>query len=143
MENQNILRVVLSLAIIAALFLPMYNETVLGATISAWQLLTGSFKDAGGTKSLPTSQLALIICLLVVVICIVLILISSVLRKKTSVLLNLLPLLSMITLIVLSTTQAKENVGQTLQAFGTGFYIIFLASFLLPFSSIAVNTANS
>lgn len=144
MENQNILRIVLCLAIIAAFFLPVYNETVVGTPLSAWQLLTGSVKDLGGTKSLPASQLVLTVCLLVVLICIVTILILSVLRKATSVLLNLLPFLAIIVLIIFSMTQAKENVGQTLQAFGTGFYIMFLSSFLLPFSSIAVtNTANS
>jgi hypothetical protein len=144
MENQNILRIVLSLAIIAAFFLPIYNESVVGASLSAWQLLTGSVKDISGTKSLPAPQLVLTICLLVVLVCIVVILIFSLVRKTTSVLLNLLPFFAIIGLIIFSMTQAKENVGQTLQAFGTGFYIMFLSSFLLPFSSIAVtNPTNS
>ena len=144
MENQNILRIVLSLAIIAAFFLPVYNESVVGTPLSAWQLLTGNVKDIGSTTSLPASQLVLTVCLLVVLICVIAILILSVVRKTTSVLLNLLPFFAIIILVIFSMTQAKENVGQTLQAFGTGFYIMFLSSFLLPFSSIAVtNPTNS
>ena len=145
MENQSILRIVLSLAIIAAFFLPLYNDTVFGTTLSAWQILTGGFKDVTGDSNLPTSQVVLIVCLLIVLICVVVILIFSVLRKTTSVLLNLLPLLAIIALIIFSMTQAKEdeNVGQTLQAFGTGFYIMFLSSFLLPFTSIAVTTPTN
>jgi hypothetical protein len=145
MDNQNILRIVLSLAIIAAFFLPLYNDSVYGAALSATQVLTGSFKNVTGDKNLPASQMVLTVCLLVVIVCVVVILIFSVLRKVTTVLLNLVPLLAIIALIVFSMTQAKadENVGQTLQAFGTGFYIMFLASFLLPFSSIAVPTPTN
>jgi peptidoglycan/LPS O-acetylase OafA/YrhL len=145
MENQNILRIVLSLAIIAAFFLPLYNETVFGTALSAWQVLTGGLKDVSSASNLPASQVALMICLLVVLVCIIVILLFSLLRKPTPVLLNLLPLLAIIALIVFSMTQAKEdeNVGQTLQAFGTGFYIMFLSSFLLPFTSITVTTPTN
>lgn len=145
MENQNILRIVLCLAIIAAFFLPLYNDTVIGTTLSAWQILTGGFKDVSGDSNIPVSQVVLIICLLVVLICSIVILIFSLLRKTTTVLLNLLPLLAIIALIIFSMTQAREdeNVGQTLQAFGTGFYIMFLSSFLLPFTSIAVTTPTN
>ncbi len=138
MENQNILRIILSLAIMAAFFLPIYNDSIYGSALSSVQILTGGFKDVTGDKSLPTSQLALIACLLVVLVSIVVIFIYSLLRKSTTVLVNLLPLFAIIALIIFSMTQSKENVGQTLQAFGTGFYIMFLSSFLLPFTSIAV-----
>lgn len=140
MDNQNILRIVLSLAIIAAFFLPLYNDTVFGATLSAWQILTGGFTTVTGNKNLPASQVVLMICLGVVLISIVAIFIFSILRKTTPVLLNLLPLFSIIILVIFSMTQSEDNVGQTLQAFGTGFYIMFLSSFLLPFTSIAVTT---
>ena len=140
MENQNILRIVLSLAIIAAFFLPMYNDSVYGVAISAWQILTGSFSNISGAKDLPSSRLVLITCLLIVLVCILIIFIFSVLRRSTSVILNLLPLFSIIGLIIFSMTQSKDNVGNTLQAFGTGFYIMFLGSFLLPFASITVTT---
>lgn len=146
MENQNILRIVLSLAIIAAFFLPLYNDTLFGTTLSALQVLTGGFKDGGtGNRNLPTSQVLLIACLLIVLVCTIVILIFSLIRKPTPVFLNLLPLLAIIALIIFSMTQAKEdeNVGQTLQAFGTGFYIMFLSSFLLPFTSIAVTTPTN
>ena len=145
MENQNILRIVLSLAILVAFFLPLYNETVFGTALSAWQVLTGGLKDVSDASKLPASQLALVICLGIVLVCMVVILIFSLLRKPTTVLINLLPLLAIIALIVFSTMQAKEdeNVGQTLQAFGTGFYIMFLSSFLLPFTSIAVTTPSN
>lgn len=145
MENQNILRIVLCIAIIAAFFLPLYNDVIVGTTLSSWQILTGGFKDVSGDSNLQTSQVVLVICLLIVLICVVVILIFSLLRKPTPVLLNLLPLLTIIALIVFSMTQARENenVGQTLQAFGTGFYIMFLSSFLLPFTSIAVPTPTN
>ncbi len=143
MENQNILRIVLGIAIIAAFFLPLYNETVYGSAVSGWQLLTGGLNNVSDSKNVASSQLVPILCLSVVLICIVVILVLSVLRKATSVFLNLLPFLAIIILIIFSMTQAKENVGETLQAFGTGFYIMFLGSVLLPFTSIAVpNPAN-
>jgi hypothetical protein len=143
MENQNILRIILCLAIIAAFFLPIYNDSIFGSTLSSIQILTGGFKNVTGEKSLPTSQVVLIICLAVVLVSIVVIFISSILRKSTSVGLNLIPLLSIIALIIFSITVSKENVGEALQAFGTGFYIMFLSAFLLPFSSIAVPTPTN
>jgi uncharacterized membrane protein (GlpM family) len=143
MENQNILRIVLCLAIFAAFFLPIYNDSIFGSTLSSIQILTGGFKNVTGEKSLPTSQLVLIVCLLVILISIVVIFIASILRRSTTVLVNLIPLFAIIALIIFSMTQSKENVGQTLQAFGTGFYIMFLGSFLLPFSSIAVPTPTN
>lgn len=145
MENQNILRIVLSLAIIVAFFLPLYNDVIVGTTITSWQILTGGLKDVSGESNLPASQLVLTVCLLIVLICIVVILTFSLLRKPTTVLLNLVPLLTIIGLVIFSMMQARENenVGQTLQAFGTGFYIMFLSSFLLPFTSIAVTTPTN
>jgi glycerol uptake facilitator-like aquaporin len=143
MENQNILRIVLSLAILAALFLPLYGDSIYGTAISTWALLTEGFKNINGTADRPTSQLVMTVCMIIVIVCVLYILVCSVLRKPTSVLLNLIPLLSIIGFIIFSMTQSQENVGQTLQSFGTGFYIMFLSSFLLPFTSIAVNPANS
>ena len=143
MDNQNILRIVLCLAIIAAFFLPLYNDSIFGVTLSAVQLLTGGFRDVTGDKQLPASQMVLISCLLVVMVCVIVIFILSIVRKMTPVWLNLLPLLSIIGLIIFSMTGSNENVGTTLQAFGTGFYIMFLASFLMPFSSIAVTTPTN
>jgi drug/metabolite transporter superfamily protein YnfA len=143
MDNQNILRIVLSFAIIATLFLPLYNETVTGATMSTWQILTGGVSATGDAAALPVPQTVLVICLAVVLITTVVILVFSILRKPTSVLLNLLPLIATIILVIVSMTQSQDNVGQALQAFGTGFYIMFLSSFLLPFTSIAVpNPSN-
>jgi drug/metabolite transporter superfamily protein YnfA len=143
MENQNILRIVLSLAILAAFFLPLYTETMYNDTaFSAWALLTSGFKNIRGAANQPTSTLVMTVCMIIVIVCVVYLLISSVLRKPTSVLFNLIPFLTIIAFIIFNMTQAQENVGQTLQAFGTGFYIMFLGSFLLPFTSIAV-PANS
>lgn len=143
MENQNILRIVLSFAILAAFFLPLYNDTVYGSVVSGWQLLTGGLTNASESSNLPSSMLVPILCLSVVLICIVVILVFSLLKKTTSVLFNLLPLFAIIGLIIFNMTQATDNVGDTLQAFGTGFYIMFLGSFLLPFTSIAIpNAAN-
>ena len=143
MENQNILRIVLSLAIIAAFFLPLYNETVYGSSVSALSVVTEGYKSISGASSLPASELALRACLVVVLVCIVFILITSLLKKRTTVLLNLIPLISIIAFIIISMTGAKENMGQVFQSFGTGFYIMFLSSFLLPFSSIAVPTPTN
>ncbi|MDQ3277279.1 MAG: hypothetical protein M3Q06_03075 [Bacteroidota bacterium] len=143
MENQNILRIILSLAILAALFLPLHVESVYGSAVSTWTLLTEGFKNINGTADRPTSQLVMSICMIIIIVCVAYILVCSVLRRPTSVLLNLIPLLCIIGFIIFSMTQSQENVGQTLQSFGTGFYIMFLSSFLLPFTSIAVNTANS
>ena len=140
MENQNILRIVLCMAIIAAFFLPIFNETIMGTSVSAWYMLTNSIKTVDGASNLPMTGLVLNICLGVVLVCVVVVLAFSVMRKETSVLLNLVPLLCIIGLIIFSMLQATDNVGQTLQAFGTGFYIMFLSSFLLPFTSIAVPT---
>lgn len=143
MDNQNILRIVLGFAIIAAFFLPLYNETITGDPMSAWHLLVNGFKSVDGAANLPVPQVVLAVCLIIVLVTIIIILLFSLLRKTTTVLLNLIPLLAIIGLIIFSMTQAQDNVGQALQAFGTGFYIMFLSSFLLPFTSIAVpNTAN-
>lgn len=142
MDNQNVLRIVLSLAILAAFFLPIYNESVYGVAVSGYALLTEGARNAGATQ-VPTSQLVLSVCMVVVILCIVYILISSVLRRPTPVFVNLIPLLAIIGFIIFSMTQSRDNVGQTLQSFGTGFYIMFLSSFLLPFSSITVTPVNS
>jgi hypothetical protein len=142
MDNQNILRIVLCLAVIAAFFLPLYNDSVYGATVSAWEILTGGFRGVVGDRDLPASQIVLIACLSIVLVCVVVTFILSVLRKSLSVMFNLVPLLAIIGLIIFSMTGSNENVGQTLQAFGTGFYIMFLGAFLLPFTSIAVPTTT-
>lgn len=143
MENQNILRIVLSLAIIAAFFLPLYTETFYGTNISALSVVTGGYQSMSGSEGLPSSQLALRVCLIAVLLCIIYILVSSLLKKQTTVLFNLIPLLSIIAFIIISMMGAKENMGQVLQSFGTGFYIMFLSSFLLPFTSIAVPTPSN
>lgn len=143
MENQNILRIVLSLAIIAAFFLPLYTETFYGTNVSALAVVTEGYKSIGDAAGLPASQLVLRVCLVVVLLCIVYLLLSSLRKKQTTVLFNLIPLLSIIAFIIISMTGAKENVGQVLQSFGTGFYIMFLSSFLLPFTSIAVPTPSN
>ena len=137
MENQNILRIVLSLAIIAAFFLPLYNESVYGAGVSAWALLTAGAQSAG-EKELPASGLVVSVCMVVVLLCSIFLLIMSVLRRPTAVLVNLLPFLAILGFIIFSVTQSQGSVGEILQSFGTGFYIMFLSSFLLPFTSITV-----
>lgn len=143
MDNQNILRIVLCLAILTALFLPIYNDSLYSTQLSTWEFIISSLKSVGGDGSIPSSQLILAVCLLLVVACVVFLLVSSLLRKPLSVMLNLLPLLLIIGFIVLSMAQSKEAVGLTLQSFGTGFYIMFLSSFLMPFTSIAVTPVNS
>lgn len=138
MENQSILRIVLSLAIVAAFFLPLSSVPIYGTNLSAWSLLGEDIHNLG---RLSATQLVMFVCLLVVFLCVLTNLLLAVLRKKTSVLFNLFPLLAIIAIIVFTMTQSKENVGETLQSFGTGFYIMFIGSFLLPFTSIAVTTA--
>lgn len=141
MENQNILRIVLSLAIVAAFFLQLSTLPIYGTNLSAWSLLTEGFGSMG---RFTATQMVTFICLLIVFLCVVTNLVLAILRKKTSVLFNLFPLLAIIAIIVFTMTQSKENVAETLQSFGTGFYIMFIGSFLLPFTSIAVtNTANA
>ena len=141
MENQNVLRIVLSLAITAAFFLQLSNAPIYDSDFSAWALLTDGFTNFGHFS--PT-QLVTFVCLLVVFVCVIVNLVLAVLRKRTSVLFNLLPLLAIIAIIVFTMTQASENVAETLQSFGTGFYIMFIGSFLLPFTSITVtNAANA
>jgi hypothetical protein len=105
------------MAIIAAFFLPLFNETIMGTSVSAWYMLTNSVKTMDGANNLPMSQLVLNICLVVVLVCVVVILAFSVMKKETSVLLNLVPLLCIIGLIIFSMLQASDNVGQTLQSF--------------------------
>lgn len=139
MENQNILRIVLSLAIVAAFFLQLTNVPIYGTDLSAWSLLTDGITNIG---RFTATQLVTFVCLLIVFVCVITNLLLAVLRKRTSVLFNLLPLLAIIAIIVFTMTQSRENVAETLQSFGTGFYIMFIGSFLLPFTSIAVtNTA--
>lgn len=138
MDNQKILRIVLSAAIAVAFFLPLSN---MGDEISAWGLLTGS---ARSSSQFSSAQLFTAVCLLVVFVCVATNLFMAALRKKTSVFFNLLPLLAIIAIVVFTMSTAKENVGETLQSFGTGFYIMFIGSFLLPFTTIAVtNAANA
>jgi hypothetical protein len=140
MENQNILRIVLSLAIVAAFFLQLTSVPIYGTDLSAWSLLTDGITNIGRFSA---TQLVTFVCLLIVFVCVITNLLLAVLRKRTSVLFNLLPLLSIIAIIVFTMTQSRENVAETLQSFGTGFYIMFIGSFLLPFTSIAVtNTAT-
>lgn len=94
-------------------------------------------------NTLAPAQIVTIVCLIVVFVCVILNLLFSVLRRKTSVAFNLLPLFAIIAIIIFTMTKANENVAETLQTFGTGFFIMFIGSFLLPFTSIAVtNTAN-
>lgn len=142
MDNQKILRVVLSLAIVVAFFLPLSNVPDNGGRyVKAWELLTEGLTNSG---RFSTFQVFMAACLLVVFVCVAINLIIAVFRKKTSVFFNLLPLLAIIAVIVFTMVTAKENVGEALESFGTGFYIMFIGSFLLPFTSIAVtNTANA
>lgn len=141
MDNQKILRIVLSAAIVVAFFLPLSHLPVYGDELSAWDLLMGAAKNSSRFSS---AQLFTAACLLVVFVCVVTNLVMAILRKKTSVFFNLLPLLAIIAIVIFTMTTAEENVGVTLQSFGTGFYIMFIGSFLLPFTTIAVtNAANA
>lgn len=138
MDNQKVLRIVLSAAIVAAFFLPLTNVP---NELSAWSLLTGAVKNG---SQFSAAQLFTAACLLVVFVCVATNLAMAILRRKTSVFFNLLPLVAIIAIVVFTMTQSKENVGETLQSFGTGFYIMFIGSFLLPFTTIAVtNAANA
>lgn len=145
MENQNILRIVLSLAIVVAFFLPLSNVPVYGDDYKAWSLLVDSLQNSGSLSAFSATQLFTIICLLVVFVCVVVNLLLAIARKRTSVLFNLLPLFAIIAIIVFTMARAKagSNVAETLQSFSTGFFIMFIGSFLLPFTSIAVPTAAS
>lgn len=130
----------MSLAIVVAFFLPLSNADG-GRYLNAWGLLTESLTNSNQFSGLQVFMAA---CLLVVFVCVVINLIMAVFRKKTSVFFNLLPLLAIIAVIVFTMVTAKENVGEALESFGTGFYIMFIGSFLLPFTSIAVtNAANA
>ena len=140
MDNQKILRFVLCLAIIVAFFLPLSSAPIYGTELSGWSFLTSSL---GNISKLNTMQLVTFLCLLVVFICVVINLILAILRKSTSVLFNLLPLLAIIAIIAFTMTNAKENVAEALQSFGTGFYIMFIGSFLMPFTSVAVTPMNA
>lgn len=139
MDNQKVLRIVLCLAIVAAFFLPLSSVPIYGTELSAIGFLKSGI---GNISRLSSTQLVTFLCLLIVFVCVVLNLLLALLRRRTSVLFNLLPLLAIIAIIVFTMTHSKENVGETLQSFGTGFYIMFIGSFLMPFTSIAVTTAN-
>lgn len=144
MENQNILRIVLSCAILAAFFLPLNSTPIFGTNISSWNLLVDSITNLNRIQDYPIAQFVMSGCLLLILICTVIIFITSVTKKETSVYFNLLPLFTIIAMVAFSVTQSEDTVAQTLQSLGTGFYIMFLSSFLLPFTSIAVNnTANA
>ena len=142
MDNQKILRIVLSVAIVVAFFLPLSNVPDNGTYLNAWGLLTEGLTNS---SQFSFTQVFTAACLLIVFISVVTTLVLAILRKKTSVFFNLLPLLAIIAIVIFTMSTAKENVGEALESFGTGFYIMFIGSFLLPFTSIAVptNAANA
>jgi len=143
MENQNILRIVLSLAILVAFFLPLNSTPIFGDNLTGWNVIADALQNIGHLNSISSAQIFTTVCLLLVFICVVVNLVLAIIKRKTSVFFNLLPLLAIIAMIAFSMTQSKENVAQTLQSFGTGFYIMFIGSFLLPFTTIAVTGANA
>lgn len=131
----------MSLAIVVAFFLPLSSADGGVRYVNAWGLLTESLTNRSQFSGLQVFMAA---CLLVVFVCVAVNLVVAIFRKKTSVFFNLLPLMAIIAVIVFTMVTAKENVGEALESFGTGFYIMFIGSFLLPFTSIAVtNAANA
>lgn len=140
MDNQKILRFVLCLAIIAAFFLPLSNVPIYGTELSALSFIKNGIGNIGGLSSM---QLVTFMCLLVIFVCVTINLMLAILRRSTSVFFNLLPLLAVIGIIAFTITHSKENVAEALQSFGTGFYIMFIGSFLLPFTSVAVTPTNA
>lgn len=139
MGNQQVLRIVLSLAILAAFFLPVSSANALGHSvqISAWDILSESLQNPGELGNLPSEFLVLIVCFFVMFVTAIVLLLLSILRKSLAAALTFIPILVVIVLLVFTFSQSPVSASETLQTFGSGFYIMLVASFLLLFTNIS------
>lgn len=139
MGNQQVLRIVLSLAILAAFFLPVSSAGSLGSSlqISAWDILLESFQKIGELGKMPVAVLVLIVCFIVMFIAALTLLLISVLRKALASVFTFIPFLVVVVMIIFTLSQSPLSASETLQTFGSGFYIMLVASFLLLFTNIS------
>ena len=139
MGNQLILRIVLSLAILAAFFLPVSSAGNLGFNlqISAWDVLSESLQNFGELGNLPSEFLVLIGCFLVMFLTAIVLLLVSILRKSIAPVITFIPFLVIVVLLIFTFSQSPLSGSETLQTFGSGFYIMLVASFLLLFTNIS------
>jgi hypothetical protein len=130
---------VLSLAILASFFLPLSNAGSLGINIqiSAWDVLAESVQNIGSLGKLPGEYYVLIGCFFILLAAAVTLLVVSVLRKSLMPVISFIPFFVVITLLIFAIFQSPVSASETFQTFGTGFYIMLVASFLLLFSNIS------
>lgn len=145
MENQQVLRIVLSLAILAAFFLPVSSAGSMGFNlqVSAWDVLSESFQNFGEIGNLPRGFYILIGCFLVMFVAAIVLLLVSILRKALAPVLTFIPFLVIVVLLIFTFSQSPVSASETLQTFGSGFYIMLVASFLLLFTNINENTVTA
>lgn len=139
MGNQQVLRIVLSLAILAAFFLPVSSANALASSvqISAWDVLSESLQNLGELGSLPSEFMVLIVCFLVMFIAAIVLLLLSIVRKSLAAVITFIPFLVVLVLLIFTFSQSPVSASETLQTFGSGFYIMLVASFLLLFTNIS------
>jgi hypothetical protein len=143
MGNHQILRIVLCLAILAAYFLPINNSSNLGfgLEISAWDVVAESIRNMGKTGNMPGEFYLLVGCFLVMLIAVIAILLISALRRPLSSVLLFLPVLVIAALLITAFSQSPLSASETVRSFGTGFYIMMVASFLMLFTNISETDA--
>jgi glucan phosphoethanolaminetransferase (alkaline phosphatase superfamily) len=138
MGNQQVLRIVLSLAILVAFFLPVSSAGSSGINlqVSAWEVLSQSVRNIGELGNLPSEFYVLIGCFFVMLVAALVLLLVSILRRTLAPVLTFIPFLVMVVLLIFTFTQSPVTASETVQTFGSGFYVMLIASFLLLFTNI-------
>ena len=144
MGNQQVLRIVLSLAILAAFFLPVSSAGSMGISlqVSAWNVLSESFQNLGEIGNLPSEFYILIGCFFVMFVAAVALLLISLLKRSLPVF-TFIAFLVMVVLVIITFTKSPVSASETVHVFGSGFYIMLIASFLLLFTNVTENTVTA
>ncbi|HYO22019.1 MAG TPA: hypothetical protein VER36_06410 [Flavisolibacter sp.] len=139
MRNQQVLRIVLCLAILAAFFLPVNNNSNLGfgLQVSAWNVIAESARNMGSIGNMPKEFFVIAGSFLVMLVAAIAILLISVLRRPLRSVLLFLPVLVIAVLLITTFSQSPLSANETVQSFGSGFYIMMVASFLMLFTNIS------
>lgn len=135
MGQNNIIRIVLSLAIIVGFFMPFFSvgyDLELGASISGWTMMFETIKNISHISELPSAILIMTACLVIIFISAILVFINSLLQRGVSSLLRILPFLAILVFLIYLMTQGTK-VSDLFKSFAIGFYLIAIGSLLLAF----------
>lgn len=126
-------RIILSVAIIASFFMPLFGVGLFGfgISITGWDLLYETLKNSDKLDQMPSGFVMIIGCLLVIFLSAVFVLIAALMKRRFS--LALLPFMAAIAMVVYMIAQAKEHSEQMFEAMGVGFYVMIIGCLLLPF----------